>query len=270
MSYTPNLTAYFSRIGCSPHSSPSLENLRTLALNHTQSIPFENIDSFLGVPVSLDPLKIEKKLLHSGRGGYCFEQNLLLCHMLEALGYSVRKLAARVLWGKPEDTITARTHMLLAVEIENGQWIIDAGFGGQTLTGVLALIPDQIQDSPHGQFRLLQKDGMWRMQVCLNGEWHTTYQFDWQRQYPQDFEISNYYISTHPNSPFVGRLVAARPTPAGRITLHNRLFTTYLHNGEYTQQYLDSSTAVCDILREAFGITVPISRCLIERLNSLS
>jgi len=34
--------------------------------------------------------------------GYCFEQNLLLSHVLNGLGFKVSGLAARVLWNAPE------------------------------------------------------------------------------------------------------------------------------------------------------------------------
>ncbi|MGT2465203.1 arylamine N-acetyltransferase [Mesorhizobium atlanticum] len=43
----------------------------------------------------------------------------------------------RVLWGQPEDAITARSHMLLRIELGGRTHIADVGFGGLTLTAPL-------------------------------------------------------------------------------------------------------------------------------------
>jgi N-hydroxyarylamine O-acetyltransferase len=55
-------------------------------------------------------------VVRGGRGGYCFEQNPLLKNLLNALGYRVTGLAARVLWNAPEGAITPRGHMPLRVD----------------------------------------------------------------------------------------------------------------------------------------------------------
>ncbi|MEI4902561.1 arylamine N-acetyltransferase, partial [Klebsiella pneumoniae] len=79
----------------------------------TESIPFENLDPLLRRPMRLDAASLEQKLVRGGRGGYCFEQNLLLRHALEGIGFTVAGLAARVVWNQPEGAILPRTHMLL-------------------------------------------------------------------------------------------------------------------------------------------------------------
>jgi len=63
---------------------------------HSTAIPFENLDPHRGVPVSLAIEDIERKLVHQRRGGYCFEQNLLLAAALEALGAEIVDGANRV------------------------------------------------------------------------------------------------------------------------------------------------------------------------------
>jgi len=47
--------------------------------------------------VRLDAPSLQQKLVRAGRGGYCFEQNLLQSHVLNGLGFKVSGLAARVL-----------------------------------------------------------------------------------------------------------------------------------------------------------------------------
>ena len=113
-----DLAAYFRRIGYPGDTAPTLDVLRAIQLRHSQTIAFENLNPLLRWPVRLDPESLEQKLVLGGRGGYCFEQNTLLRHVLERLGFRVRGLAARVLWNAPEDAITPRGHMLLRVDVE--------------------------------------------------------------------------------------------------------------------------------------------------------
>jgi N-hydroxyarylamine O-acetyltransferase len=91
--------------------------LQAIHYQHARTIAFENLDSFLKQPVCLDIASLQQKLIHEGRGGYCFEQNLLLRSVLVALGFQVTSLAVRVLWNLPAGTITPRSHMLLRVDI---------------------------------------------------------------------------------------------------------------------------------------------------------
>ena len=63
------------------------------------------------------------------RGGYCYEHNLLLSHVLQQLGFLVRGLAARVLWNVSEGTVRPRSHMLLLVDLDNRHYVADVGFG---------------------------------------------------------------------------------------------------------------------------------------------
>src|SRR3546814_7643811 len=116
MTHEIDLDAYFRRIGYSGSSEATLETLRALHLRHPQAIPFENIDPLLRRPVGVDLAGLQHKLVGDGRGGWCFEQNLLFRAALTALGFRVTGLAARVLWNPPEDAITARNPLLLRVQ----------------------------------------------------------------------------------------------------------------------------------------------------------
>src|SRR5204862_693519 len=99
------------------------------------------------------------KLLTPGRGGWCFEHNLLFAHALEAIGFDVTRLAARVRWNVPEDVVTARSHMLLRVRVDGEDWIADVGFGGLTLTAPLRLRPELEQATPHEPHRIGLRPG---------------------------------------------------------------------------------------------------------------
>ena len=66
------LAAYLARIGYQGPVTPTLSTLQGLHLHHPRHIPFENLDSWLGITVSLDPDSVFNKLVVLNRGGYCF------------------------------------------------------------------------------------------------------------------------------------------------------------------------------------------------------
>src|SRR3981081_1598990 len=132
---TIDLETYFRRIGYAGQRTATLDTLRAIQFRHCASIPYENLNPLLKWPVRLDLASLQEKLIHGGRGGYCFEQNLLFSQVLKTLGFSVSGLAARVLWDGPEDEIRARGHMVIRTEIEDHVYFVDAGFGGATPTG---------------------------------------------------------------------------------------------------------------------------------------
>jgi arylamine N-acetyltransferase len=94
---------------------------------HATAIPFENLDVLLERRIDLEPAAIEQKLVVERRGGYCFEQNTLLLHVLEQLGFAVRPYSARVRLGRPRDYTPARTHLFCAVELDGRRWLADVG-----------------------------------------------------------------------------------------------------------------------------------------------
>src|SRR6478735_4651767 len=69
-------------------------------------------------PVALDAPTLEQKLVRDGRGGYCYEHNLLFSRVLKTLGFKVRELAGRVVWRFAKDALTPRTHVVLHIEID--------------------------------------------------------------------------------------------------------------------------------------------------------
>ena len=150
------LDAYLDRIGYAGPRTATLDTLEAVHALHPAAIPFENLNPLLGWPVSLDVEALQAKLVGGGRGGWCFEQNTLFRHALEALGFSVTNLAARVLWNAPPNSpIGARSHMLLLVDLGGHLYIADVGFGGNVLTAPLRLESHIVQATPHEPHRLL-------------------------------------------------------------------------------------------------------------------
>jgi len=109
-----DLDAYLRRIGASgPLRQASPETLAVLHEAHATAVPFENLDILQGRPISLELDALQAKIVAGRRGGYCFEQNTLFRAALEAVGFVVTSLAARVLGG---GVVRPRTHMLLLVD----------------------------------------------------------------------------------------------------------------------------------------------------------
>ena len=269
MSDAIELDAYLQRIGWRDALSPDLPTLRALAVAHAAAIPFENLDPLCGVPVRLELDALEHKLLHDGRGGYCFEQNLLFAAALRAVGFTVHGLIARVLWNQPEDAITAQTHTLLKVEANGESWLTDVGFGSMSLAGALRLEPGVVQATALEPFRLLEQGGEWRMQACVRGDWLTLYRFDLQPREFVDYVVANHFVSTWPSSNFVRHLIAARTARDRRLTLRDREFTVRRPGMEPERHVLRDSAEVCRVLEQEFLLRLPPRATLQQRLDAL-
>ena len=252
-----DIDTYFQRIGYTGPRTATLETLSAIHLLHPQAIPFENLDPLLKRPTLLDLAALERKMLHDGRGGWCYEQNLLFKHVLQALGFRVTGLAARVTWNVPEGAIRPRTHMLLRIDFDAVPYVADVGFGGLTLTGPLRLDPDMEQPTPHETFRLIKADGDFVLQVLISDTWKSVYRFDLQPQTLADYEVSNWYLANHPESRFVNNLMAARVTSDRRYGLFkNKLSTHHLH-GYSEQRTVTSAAELRHTLETTFAISLP-------------
>jgi len=254
-----DLTGYFDRINYRGPADPDLDVLQDLVSGHTQSIPFENLDPLLGVPVDdLNPDALIDKLVHRRRGGYCYEHNGLMGYVLAELGFQVRRLAARVVWMRPADSaLPAQTHTLLAVTFpgSGGSYLVDVGFGGQTPTSPIRFETGGVQQTTHEPYRLEDRGDGLVLQVQVRGEWQALYEFTMRTQPQIDLQMGSWFASTHPSSHFVTNLMAALVTIDARWNLADRNLA--IHRARATEKIpLDDAAAVVDILSERFGIDV--------------
>jgi arylamine N-acetyltransferase len=254
-----HLSDYLDRIGVADVTTPDLPTLRRIVVAHARTIAFENLDPFTRREVRLDPDSLAAKLVHGRRGGWCFEQNLLLRGALEALGYATTGLAARVMWGRPADApLQPRGHMLLRVDLAEGPHLVDVGFGGLTLTGVLTLEPEAEQDTPHEPFRLHHVPGPtgpgYVMQALVGGEWRSLYRFDLTEQLLVDYEVSNFYLGHHPGSHFLSGAMAARPDADRRYALNGTSLAVHHLGGPTERQQLATPADIRRVLEKLFLI----------------
>ena len=269
MSAAPDVGAYFERIGYRGSADAGLETLRQLHALHTGAIPFENLAAFLGHPIGLDVPALEAKLLVHGRGGWCFEHNTYFARVLEELGFRLTRLAARVRWNVPPGVVTARSHMLMKVEIAGEPYIADVGFGGLTLTAPLRLEAGLAQQTPHEPHRLVHGGSGYILQAQVGGTWHDLYTFDLQEQQPADYEVSNWYLATHPGSPFVKGILAARAATDARHALRNTRYTMHPRGGASQRRFLSTVEEYRFVLATDFHVVVPGGEAVDRRLAAL-
>ena len=264
-----NIAAYLDQIQYGGVLTTTFDTLYQLHLRHTQSIPFENLSSYTGAQVRLDIPALLEKFTIAKRGGYCYEQNTVFQYVLEQIGFKTTGLAARVRLNVADDVITPRSHMLLLVEADGEQWIADTGFGGMTLTVPIRFAVDEIQHTPHGQYRLTRDREHYRLETRIKNEWTMLYVFDLTAHYAADYEVCNWYVSTHPGSHFVTNLVAARPERAGRHVLHDTQYSFYPLVGEAEKKQLGSVSEIKDLLDDVFRIRTAEVVGLDARLGKL-
>ena len=252
-----DLDAYFARVGYAGPREPTLELLTQLQRLHPGAIPFESLDPFLGRPVRLDPASLEAKLVRGGRGGYCFEQNGVFWRVLVALGFDVTPLSARVRWMLPEDAPpTPLSHMLLKVETDEGPHLSDVGFGGQSPTAPIRFEHGAEQATPHGVYRLVDRDGGHELQMRLADRWGALYRFNLEPRVQADYEVSNWFTSTHPNSRFTNGLIVSLAPEGRRMNLLGDGLTTYFADGRTQQRKLGSADELHEVLTGEFGMSI--------------
>lgn len=247
-----DVAAYALRIGLARIAAPSLSFLRTIVACHVTTIPFENLDIILGRPIRLDIGSVQAKLVDARRGGYCFEQNTLLRAALEHLGFTVGSMMARVVRGVSADAITSKTHMLLRVDLPEGAYLVDVGFGNLTPTAPLMLGNIDVQATEHEIYRLQPMGRETLLQVRFGADWENIYRFAGQPSFPIDHEVGNWFTSTNPLNLFTSNIVAARSAPNTRKTLFNQELTI---RTEDTERFIvHDETMLQDVLTGHFGI----------------
>lgn len=209
-----DLEAYLQRVGLS--GRPTIAEVHRA---HGLAIPFENLDPHRGLPVSLAPEDLERKLVAERRGGYCFEQNMLLKSALEALGAEVEMYLARVRYGGGP-AIRPRSHLVLRAELDGESWHADVGFGLGSPLEPLPWGPGEEHEIAHWRYRVVQDGAELVLQCLEDGTWADLYGFVPEPVYAVDVETASWFVCTHPRSPFVtGLIIASQDADGTRLAL---------------------------------------------------
>jgi N-hydroxyarylamine O-acetyltransferase len=257
---TPDLDAYFGRIGYAGSREPTLETLNGITKGHVCSIPFENIDVLLGRGIDLDPAAVETKLVRRRRGGYCFEQNGLLLSVLSTLGFRVTPFSARVGFQVPRTSIPPRTHVFLRVDIQGGAWLADVGIGGFSVPCAISLDHEREQPAGCEPRRIVRQDGCWFHQIRIGDEWSDLCRFTGEDMPLIDRKLANWWTSTHSESKFRQDIMVSRAEPDGaRKTIQNREFTHRRGATIIAKQEIHRHDELLALLAEHFDLQFPAS-----------
>jgi N-hydroxyarylamine O-acetyltransferase len=174
--------------------------------------------------------------------------------VLEHLGYSVTRLAARVHYrNRPK---LPRTHIALLVNVEGAAWLADVGFGLDGLLLPVPLVSGREAPQFGWTYRAVEANGEWTLQSLRNGAWTDLYAISLEPQLAVDFEPANHYTATHPESRFVRTLTVQLPTPEVRYRLRNRELV--LDRGaSVARRVLADDDELLAVLAEMFGLHFP-------------
>ena len=209
----------------------------------------------LGRTPKLDLGALQRKMILGGRGGYCLEQNMLFREGLRSLGYQITSLQGRVVRGMAIDAPRPAIHMLLQVELPEGQYLADVGFGNLAPTSALLLRPGIEQETPHEPMRFIDVGGELTLQAKLRDIWEHIYRVIPYPRYDGEYEITNWYTGTHPDAPYQSNIIAARPgANRTRITMFNARVTVRHATGEAERRQLTDEAEFRSVLRDEFGL----------------
>jgi N-hydroxyarylamine O-acetyltransferase len=208
---------YLDRIGYRGSREPTLETLIALQRAHLLAVPFESLDCYLGVPIRLEANALFDKVVTRRRGGFCYELNGLFAELLLALGFTVRRLAARPFTtNEPDGLAPPFAHLALLVELDR-RWLTDVGFG---------FFAREPLDVDRREVQVV--DGR-RYRVAIAGEGLAVEDIDMASRWGYAFTLEAHELgeyaeqcriySTDPESGFVKRAVVSQAFPDGWVTV---------------------------------------------------
>jgi N-hydroxyarylamine O-acetyltransferase len=247
-----DLPAYLDRIRWSGLQEPTWAVLASLHRAHVATIPFENVDVFVGRGISVSLADVQDKLVARRRGGYCYEHSTVFGAALDRFGFDVQRVLARV--GDEGDYRRPRTHLALIVSLGSGRWLADVGFG----SGLLEPAPFDGAARRQGgwTYRVGGDASGWRLEELGPEGWQSRHRFADEPVHPSDVLVSNHFSSTYPRSPFVRKLVAVHKDEKVLTSLTGHVLTTTYADGHAGEERTLTDDEVAGVLCSTFGLTL--------------
>jgi N-hydroxyarylamine O-acetyltransferase len=250
-----DIAAALARIGIETPVHADLAGLRTVHQAWAATVPYENFDIQLGVPLSLAPEALLDKLITRRRGGFCYEVNATLALLLRGLGFQVSIVEAAVDREFRGETAW-RNHMPLLVEIEQERWIADVGLVDALLLP-LPLRPGTHRQGAFAYDVLRLDDDVWQVRHHPDGAF-TSFDLRTTPLTTADFEQGCTRQATSPESMFVQTVLAGRAAADHTVVLRAR---TLAHTGPgidggRRRRTLASADEFADVLGTEFHVPV--------------
>jgi N-hydroxyarylamine O-acetyltransferase len=157
----------------------------------------------------------------------------------------------------PERPEGARSHMLLRIDLDEGSFLADTGFGAHLLDAPLRLDAGTQQQTAFATLQLSEADGRYTLQTLLPAGWQDVYRFSLEPQLPADYAVANWFTATHPDSLFRNNLLMERLLPDRRVTLFNAKLVERPLQGDARDIILASAAELGDVMGDVFGIDSP-------------
>ena len=249
-----NTSLYLERIGMtSADVSHTYEFLKALQQNHICTVPYENLDILNGKPIDLSKEALFDKIVTKHRGGYCFELNGAIMHLLRELGFETKSYFGRFLKG--ETDIPVRRHRVIVTECGGKRYVVEVGIGIEAPRMPLLLEEGIEQECSNGSF-YFTKDGFlgWVLNEKVDGEWKPYYALTEEEQLDIDYIQPSFYCEKHPESPFNKSPMVAIKTPDGRRAINDRDYKIF-EGGELVHiEENITDERLYEILKTDFGI----------------
>ena len=215
MTHRELMQRYLERLGLAAAPPPSWAGLKHLVARHLESIPFENLDVLAGIRPDLSTEGVLRKVVIRRRGGFCYELNEAFRALLEHVGFSVRRIEARV-WSAPKQKFGPPfDHLALVVSLPEGEFLTDVGFGDNNRTP-LRLPRDSLADLS-GSYTLEPVSA--ELALLARAD-RPLYQTALATRTLEAFAPMYRFHQTSPESFFTRDLVCTRATADGRITIN--------------------------------------------------
>ena len=254
----PDITTYLSRIKLDD-CNPNLKGLTKLQEHHMENIPFENLDIVVGRKIALNYHHLFDKILIKKRGGYCFELNTLYAELLKSLGFFPKPVLGRVWLSNPKRT-PPRNHLAHMVYIKGRTYVTDVGFGGLITRIPLDINVSSPVDDKDGMVRVVHfADHQFMIQRQTEKGWTNQYSFENIEISEEDIYISNYYMSTNPNSHFFFHKFVGKNTKEGRIGLFNNKMSTRKGIKVVDKKRVDFGKDWLEIIKNEFSLQLDFS-----------
>ncbi|KAI9343153.1 hypothetical protein BDR26DRAFT_250109 [Obelidium mucronatum] len=277
------LTLYLERIAF-PQSlplEPTLELLNSVAHYHSIAIPFETGKLTLcQIPGPIEIAEIFDEIVVGKRGGYCFQNNVLLLSALRALEFKVSSGIARfTVWNDKCAIfdIGPTAHMIVFVQLNDSQqYIVD--MGNNRFSRAIEIRDGSTQvcaASESFQIRkcdgLVDSEGGWMLwvkrapwAVLPNGAddlgYAPLFYFTLARYRPQDYLALNVFVTQWPQHALKNTLIVSIVTETyGRAVITDSIFRRREGKDNRNLEYVFEMKSVRDlvgIMQKEFGVVL--------------
>ncbi|WP_328329606.1 arylamine N-acetyltransferase [Kribbella sp. NBC_00382] len=247
--------AFLRRIGVAEHSAPSIEGLSELHEAFVSTVPYESVQFQFGQGGSMDPEVVARRIIAREAGGYCFQLNGVLAHLLTSLGYDVTMHRGGVQTATRPAVVDA-SHMVLTVVLDDEPWLVDAGLGD----GLLTPMPLQVGATAYQEpFTLKLRESElvdgWRLdhdpRAGLVGM-----DFESAPAAFTDFEAQHQHLSLAADSPFVRTCSAFLRRPDSMSSLRS-VGLTQTNKDRIDNKIIETQPEYYEILADVFLLPLP-------------